>query len=93
MPFFKSLDAPKIFDAILLRTERGVDGKLPPKMSLLPPPGGFRTLKNTNKNEEKLVKDLQIKMISKKNKNKVQFSKIYSSSIYKFERFSISWWH
>lgn len=45
LPFFKSLDAPKIFDAIvLLRTERGVDGKLPPKMSLLPPPGGFKTL-------------------------------------------------
>lgn len=48
LPFLKSFDGPKIFDAILLRTERGVDGKLPPKMSLLPPPGGFKTLKNTN---------------------------------------------
>lgn len=43
LPFFISGGA-KIFDAMLLRTVRGVDGKLPPKMSLLPPPGGLRTL-------------------------------------------------
>lgn len=53
LPFFKSFDGPKIFDAILLRTERGVDGKLPPKMSLLPPPGGLRTLKKYEKRMEK----------------------------------------
>lgn len=40
-----------MFDAMLLRTERGVDGKLPPKMSLLPPPGGFRTLKEQEEKE------------------------------------------
>lgn len=50
-PFFASLVGPKIFDAMLLRTERGVDGKLPPKMSLLPPPGGFRTLKEQEEKE------------------------------------------
>lgn len=33
-----------MFDTMLLRTVRGVDGILPPKMSLLPPPGGLRTL-------------------------------------------------
>lgn len=43
-PFFASQVGAKIFDIMLLRTERGVDGKLPPKMSLLPPPGGLRTL-------------------------------------------------
>lgn len=30
-------------------TERGVDGMSPPKMSLLPPPGGFSTLEDRKK--------------------------------------------
>lgn len=34
----------KIFEAMRLRMERGVDGASPPKMSLVPPPGGFNTL-------------------------------------------------
>lgn len=43
-PFLTSVAGAKMFDAMLLRTVRGVDGKLPPKISLLPPPGGLRTL-------------------------------------------------
>lgn len=35
-----------MFEAMLFLTERGVDGVLPPKMSLLPPPGAFKTLRN-----------------------------------------------
>lgn len=37
--------AAKMFETIWLRTERGVAGAVPPKMSLVPPPGGFNTLK------------------------------------------------
>lgn len=40
-----------MFDAMLLRTVRGVDGKLPPKISLLPPPGGLRTLWKKKKSQ------------------------------------------
>lgn len=43
-PFLVSLAGAKMVDAILLRTLRGVDGTLPPKMSLVGPPGGLRTL-------------------------------------------------
>lgn len=52
-PFLASWVGPKMFDAMLLRTVRGVDGRLPPKMSLLPPPGGLRTLQN--KTRKKLI--------------------------------------
>lgn len=41
---------------MLLRTLRGVDGALPPKMSLVPPPGGRSTLKINEKEIENLEK-------------------------------------
>lgn len=52
---FRFCGAPKIFDTTwFLETERAVLAAEPlavPKMSLLPPPGGFRTLKQiANKN-------------------------------------------
>lgn len=54
LPFpFLASAAPKIFEAMLLRTLRGVDGALPPKMSLVPPPGGRSTLQINKKRNRK----------------------------------------
>lgn len=58
-PFFESLDGAKIVDAMLLRTVRGVDGILPPKMSLLPPPGGLSTLENKKKRNRLVITALE----------------------------------
>lgn len=41
--------AAKILDCMRFFTLRGVCWLSPPKMSLLPPPGGFRTLKRNKK--------------------------------------------
>lgn len=50
LPFpFLASAAPNRFEAMLLRTLRGVDGVLPPKMSLVPPPGGRSTLQINEK--------------------------------------------
>lgn len=86
LPFFKSRDGPKIFDAMLLRTERGVDGKLPPKMSLLPPPGGFRTLQR----KEGKISFEGIFWCEIFKSIKIQFMFESSSTFVLFERFSFS---
>ena len=45
-PFLASADGEvKMFEAMWFRAERGVFGTPAPKLSLLPPPGGFSTLK------------------------------------------------
>lgn len=44
-PFICFAGAVKMFDCIRFLMERGVVGLSAPKMSLEPPPGGFRTLK------------------------------------------------
>lgn len=57
LPFpFLASAAPKRFEAMLLRTLRGVDGVLPPKMSLVPPPGGRSTLEIKEKEMANLEK-------------------------------------
>lgn len=48
-PFLTSLGVAKILDAMLFLIERGVLGTLPPNKSLLPPPGGFKTLQEKKK--------------------------------------------